>query len=164
MFCRHVFGNISGGFRGISRDFAEIPEFRGSATARNIRSPGDRHARGDAKAWESLLAGHSTKITRCFVTFAGCMQKIKTLLGATRAAQILKVQLSAVMSIRVSTRMLKQRLHCAKHSRKHVRSCWWTGSGNYHCNEGYLLACQRRSCHPQVFLPAWPFLRKFIFT
>ena len=45
MFCRHVFGNISGGFRGISRflgisrDFAEMPEFRGSATARNIRSP-----------------------------------------------------------------------------------------------------------------------------
>ena len=42
MFCRQVFGNISGGFRvfgGISRDFAEIPEFRGSATARNIRSP-----------------------------------------------------------------------------------------------------------------------------
>ena len=42
MFCRHVFGNISGGFRGISRflgNFAEIPEFRGSATARNIRSP-----------------------------------------------------------------------------------------------------------------------------
>ena len=39
MFCRHVFGHISGGFRGISRDFAEIPEFRGSATARNIRSP-----------------------------------------------------------------------------------------------------------------------------
>ena len=46
MFCRYVFGNISGGFRGISRflggisrDFAEIPEFRGSATARNIRSP-----------------------------------------------------------------------------------------------------------------------------
>ena len=26
---------------GISRDFAEIPEFRGSATARNIRSPVD---------------------------------------------------------------------------------------------------------------------------
>ena len=26
-------------FLGISRDFAEIPEFRGSATARNIRSP-----------------------------------------------------------------------------------------------------------------------------
>ena len=36
MFCRHVIGNISGGFRvffGISRDFAEIPEFHGSATA-----------------------------------------------------------------------------------------------------------------------------------
>ena len=26
-------------FLGISRDFGEIPEFRGSATARNIRSP-----------------------------------------------------------------------------------------------------------------------------
>ena len=26
-------------FEGISRDFVEIPEFRGSATARNIRSP-----------------------------------------------------------------------------------------------------------------------------
>ena len=26
-------------FLGISWDFAEIPEFRGSATARNIRSP-----------------------------------------------------------------------------------------------------------------------------
>ena len=26
-------------FLGISRNFAEIPEFRGSATARNIRSP-----------------------------------------------------------------------------------------------------------------------------
>ena len=26
-------------FGGISRDFAEIPEFRGSATARNIRGP-----------------------------------------------------------------------------------------------------------------------------
>ena len=26
-------------FLGILRDFAEIPEFRGSATARNIRSP-----------------------------------------------------------------------------------------------------------------------------
>ena len=26
-------------FFGISRDFAKIPEFRGSATTRNIRSP-----------------------------------------------------------------------------------------------------------------------------
>ena len=26
-------------FLGISRDFAEIPEFRGSATTQNIRSP-----------------------------------------------------------------------------------------------------------------------------
>ena len=28
-------------FWGISRDFAEIPEFRGSATTQNIRSPGN---------------------------------------------------------------------------------------------------------------------------
>ena len=38
----HVFGNISGGFRCISRffgNFTKKPEFRGSATARNIRSP-----------------------------------------------------------------------------------------------------------------------------
>ena len=118
-----------------------------------------RHGRACSQA-----SGYSTKITRSFVTFAGCMQKIKTLLGATRAAQILKVELWAGMSIRVSTRMLKQRLDCAKHSWKHVRSCWWTGSGNYHRNEGCLLACQRRSCHPQVFLSAWPFLRKFTFT
>ena len=52
MFCRHVFENVSGGFRGISRflgilrDFAEIPEFRGSATARNIRSPGYKNLLG----------------------------------------------------------------------------------------------------------------------
>ena len=42
MFCRHVFGNISGGFRAFletSRDFAEIPEFCRSATSRNIRTP-----------------------------------------------------------------------------------------------------------------------------
>ena len=42
MFCRHVFGNISGVFRviwGNSRDFAENPEIRGSTTARIIRSP-----------------------------------------------------------------------------------------------------------------------------
>ena len=47
MFCRHVFGNINfltdfavfHVFWGISWDFVEIPEFRGSATARNIRSP-----------------------------------------------------------------------------------------------------------------------------
>ena len=45
MFCRQVFGNILADFAvfrvfgGISRDFAEMPEFRGSATARNIRSP-----------------------------------------------------------------------------------------------------------------------------
>ena len=34
-------------FLGISRDFAEIPEFRGSATARNIRSPEKRKGVND---------------------------------------------------------------------------------------------------------------------
>ena len=33
-------------FWGISPDFAEIPEFRGSATARNIRSPDTLILRG----------------------------------------------------------------------------------------------------------------------
>ena len=42
---RQVFGNILADFAvfrvlgGISREFAEMPEFRGSATERNIRSP-----------------------------------------------------------------------------------------------------------------------------
>ena len=36
MFCQQVFGNISGGFRDIARI---LGEFRGSATAQNIRSP-----------------------------------------------------------------------------------------------------------------------------
>ena len=47
-------------FWGISRDFAEIPEFRGSATARNIRSPDYGVAlhvellRGTKSAWDFL--------------------------------------------------------------------------------------------------------------
>ena len=36
-------------FLGISRDFAEIPEFRGSATARNTRSPASKKMRVRAK-------------------------------------------------------------------------------------------------------------------
>ena len=41
MYLEIFLGNFTGFcvFWGISRDFAEIPEFRGSATARNIRSP-----------------------------------------------------------------------------------------------------------------------------
>ena len=39
MFCRHVFGNISGGFRGISRFLGNFAGFCRSVTARNIRSP-----------------------------------------------------------------------------------------------------------------------------
>ena len=39
---RHVFNKISTEFRGILHvfaNFADLPEFRGSATTRNIRSP-----------------------------------------------------------------------------------------------------------------------------
>ena len=45
-------------FLGISRDFAEIPEFRGSAAARNIRNP-------------CLINGikGSTKLTSCYDYF-----------------------------------------------------------------------------------------------
>ena len=42
-------------FGGISRDFAEIPEFRGSATARNIRSP-------DLLTWISALWNRHVKL------------------------------------------------------------------------------------------------------
>ena len=44
-------------FLGISRDFAEIPEFRGSATARNIRSPVKccRPRTSDTAIWASLI-------------------------------------------------------------------------------------------------------------
>ena len=48
-------------FLGISRDFAEIPEFHGSATARNIRSP--------AKS-----ACGATIITHSFVSYVSCCQ------------------------------------------------------------------------------------------
>ena len=56
MFCRHVFGNFSCGFRGISRflgNFAEMPEFRGSATARNMRSP-DKSIRSENSPHHTL--------------------------------------------------------------------------------------------------------------
>ena len=46
MLCRHVFGKISSEFRGISRvfvNFADLLGIRGSATARNIRSPGNTY-------------------------------------------------------------------------------------------------------------------------
>ena len=45
-------------FLGISRDFAEIPEFRGAAAARNIRSPGLINS----------IKG-STKLTSCYDYF-----------------------------------------------------------------------------------------------
>ena len=42
-------------FGGISRDFAEMPEFRGSATARNIRSPDLGHYRSPECKNNTLL-------------------------------------------------------------------------------------------------------------
>ena len=39
-------------FLGISRDFAEIPEFRRSATERNIRSPELSIQNGRCDAWK----------------------------------------------------------------------------------------------------------------
>ena len=44
-------------FLGISRDFAEMPEFRGSATARNIRSPVQRKPKARAVLLEALPIG-----------------------------------------------------------------------------------------------------------
>ena len=42
-------------FWGISRDFAEIPEFRGSATARNIRSPGNFILSSKSTPWKVIF-------------------------------------------------------------------------------------------------------------
>ena len=93
MFCRHVFGNISGGFRGISRflgisrDFAEIPEFRGSATTRNIRSPvtGLLIFRGKkskiSRDFQGQIRG---KIGRFRGIFAGKKVKIRGKIGRFR--------------------------------------------------------------------------------
>ena len=53
MLYGHVFGKISNEFRVISRvfvNFADLPEFCGSATARNIRSP-DYHVRMCKNNW-----------------------------------------------------------------------------------------------------------------
>ena len=49
-------------FLGISRDFAEIPEFHGSATARNIRSPDLLTSFSKTR----MLLFHSTR-NSCFV-------------------------------------------------------------------------------------------------
>ena len=43
-------------FGGISRDFAEIPKFRGSATARNIRSPVPKYQRDKLKRIQNTAA------------------------------------------------------------------------------------------------------------
>ena len=37
MFCRHVFGNISGGFRGISRFLGNFAGFRGNTRISRVR-------------------------------------------------------------------------------------------------------------------------------
>ena len=42
-------------FLGISRDFADLPEFRGSATARNIRSP--VFSRNITSLWNNYVTG-----------------------------------------------------------------------------------------------------------
>ena len=58
MLYRHVFDKISTEFGSIFYvfvDFADIPEFRGSATARNIRSPvNDRNVMVNFKPGEYI--------------------------------------------------------------------------------------------------------------
>ena len=81
MFCRQVFGNILADFAvfrifgGISQDFAEIPEFRGSATAWNIRSPGKMkrsNENGAKKIYESPA------VTKIFSEIRNAMSWVKT--------------------------------------------------------------------------------------
>ena len=52
------------GFLGISRDFAEIPKSRGSATARNIRSPVDRSYLCISKFNSFSMCGRASSVTR----------------------------------------------------------------------------------------------------
>ena len=61
-------------FLGISRDFAEIPEFRGSATARNIRRP----ALTGALVWVAPLKmfynNIAIRFNRAESTYMHCME------------------------------------------------------------------------------------------
>ena len=55
MLCRHVFDKISTKFCGIFRvfvNFADLPEFRGSATGRNIRSRAHTNQVGADVHWQ----------------------------------------------------------------------------------------------------------------
>ena len=128
-----------------------------STRARGTRQETRRHRRACSQA-----SGYGTKITRSFITYAG-WRKRKTLLGATRAAQSFKVQLWAGMSIEHQDALTEAWLH-QTFTEACEKAVDGQSPGNYHCNGGHLLLCQRKSCHPQVFLSAWPFRRKFIFT
>ena len=55
-------------FGGISRDFEEIPEYRGSATAQNIRSP-DYYQRLERGSWSFQLLFHENPTSTFFITF-----------------------------------------------------------------------------------------------
>ena len=112
MFCRHVFGNISGGFRGISRflgisrDFAETPEFRGSATARNIRSP---------EIWKLNYGGNTEIIRKHFHDHHG--KKIRVSLC-----------FHAIIPLR-KTFVFKRRLFLSKRAFKTIQGLLWQIQG-----------------------------------
>ena len=54
-------------FLGISRDFADLPEFRGSATARNIRSP--VFSRNITSLWNNYATGAVLVHKQSVITF-----------------------------------------------------------------------------------------------
>ena len=56
-------------FWGISRDFEEMPEFRGSATARNIRSTASGHVSVSKRL--SKVAGCRRKLPPTWLESAG---------------------------------------------------------------------------------------------
>ena len=61
-------------FLGISRDFAEMPEFRGSATARNIRSP-EKMNKYKSYLYRSPLTLHQIHWTVKDLVFTSRIQK-----------------------------------------------------------------------------------------
>ena len=106
MFCRHVFGNISGGFLSISRDFVETPEFRGSATARNIRSP---------EIWKLNYGGNTEIIRKHFHDHHG--KKIRVSLC-----------FHAIIPLR-KTFFFKRRLFLSKRAFKTIQGLLWQIQG-----------------------------------
>ena len=64
MFCRRVFGNISDGFRGISRFWGNFAGFRGNTWISRVRNPAKYQ-----KPWLQITKACLFEILSCFPSF-----------------------------------------------------------------------------------------------